>query len=121
MISMTLEQLRDLAERLPEGAALMLPKTALLEALNIAGEIPASSATPLADLTVAELAAWFHRSPSTIRGWLGAGRFPGSYKLNRRDWRVPKTALASFLEVARNGGRPSGAADLGAWRRHRRR
>jgi hypothetical protein len=115
---MTLEQLRDLVERLPDGAALLLSKASLFEALSV---VPTSPAAPPADLTVAELAAWFHRSPSTVRGWLGADRFPGAYKLNRRDWRVPKTALASFLEVARNGGRPSGAADLGAWRRHRRR
>lgn len=112
---LTLATLRDLAGRLPDGAALTLPKAVLLEAL---GSGASAAATPPADLTVAEFAARFHRSPSTIRGWLGAGRVPGAYKLSGRDWRVPPAAVEAFL--ARERARyEAPAADLGAWRARR--
>ncbi len=113
---LTLEQLRELAERLPEGAALTLPRAVLLEALagiTVAGPIDAP-----AELTVAELAGRFHRSPSTVRGWLEAGRFPGAFKLNGRDWRVPAVAVEAFIAQSRPRALPG--ADLGAWRTRRR-
>jgi len=50
-----------------------------------------------ADLTIAELAARFHRSPSTIRDWCEHGRLGGAYKLNGRDWRIPQAGVEAFL------------------------
>jgi hypothetical protein len=115
----TLEQLRELAERLPDGAALTLPKVALLEALA-GGSLhtSAESVPPPGDRTVQELVVQFHRKPSTIRGWLEAGRFPGAYKLRDRDWRVPTAALEAFLAQER-APRPARGARLSAWRKHR--
>ena len=113
---LTLSQLRELAERLPDGAALTLPRAALLEAL--AGVAVGEPIGAPAELTVAELADRFHRSPSTVRGWIEADRFPGAFKLNGRDWRVPMAAVEAFVAQSRTRAHPG--ADLGAWRRHRR-
>jgi Helix-turn-helix domain len=87
----TLADLRALAESLPPGWPVTLPREALLEML---GDVPASE-TGL--LTVSQIAAQLHRSPSTVRGWCEAGRFAGAFKLEGRDWRVPAHALESFL------------------------
>lgn len=113
-----LERLRQMAELLPAGASVTLPREALLEALGEPLQTSALAAPP-ADLTVAELAARFQRSPSTVRGWLEADRFPGAYKLNRRDWRVPLAAVETFEAQQRAQEAPRGA-DLGAWRRQRK-
>lgn len=111
---MTLEHLRELAERLPDGAALSLPRDLLLDLLNGVA-VAAEPATD--DLTVAQVAERLHRKASTIRGWCQEGRFTGVYKLNGRDWRVPPASVEAFL----NGQRPQPApVDLGAWRRQRR-
>jgi hypothetical protein len=110
-----LERLRQAAELLPAGAAVTLSREALLDAL---GTVPTpGTAEPTADLTVAELAARFHRAPSTLRGWLETGRFEGAYKLNGRDWRIPSASVAGFLAQQRRG---RDKADLGAWRKHKR-
>jgi excisionase family DNA binding protein len=77
----------------------------------------------LADYTVAEVAEELERAPSTVRGWLNRDELPGAYRLKGREWRIPRDALATFLEAARTGEQPTqqGApVDLGAWRKHRR-
>jgi excisionase family DNA binding protein len=63
------------------------------------------------------------RSPSTIRGWLVDGSLRG-YKLNRRDWRVPKSALRDYLDKQMQAGAtvnpaPDEEVDIGAWRKLR--
>ena len=78
----------------------------------------APRADVLTDLTLDEVANAIGRAVSTVRTWCNSGRLPGAYRLNGRDWRVPRSAL----EALRNGkpgaveraGRP---ADLAAWRR----
>jgi len=119
------EALQALASALPPGAAVTLPVEWLNEILAGSGVLPEGSLTASADLTVAELAGRFGRAPATVRGWLEQGRFPGSYRLLGREWRVPSAALAAF-EAAERERRPNGAgvpprrryrlADLGAWR-----
>jgi hypothetical protein len=130
-----LERLRQAAELLPPGAAVTLPREALLEALGGPPDV-ATPATPAGDLTVAEVAAQLRRKPSTIRGWLEAGRFTGAYHLPASGklsvpkepgikpqpkvgaWRVPQSAIDAFLEPLRHP--TSQGVDLSAWRRHRR-
>lgn len=128
---MTLEQLRALAELLPPGAAVSLPREALLEALA-GGSLHTSGLAPAppGDLTVEEVAARFRRKPSTVRAWLEAGRFPGAYhlpasgKLDRKGrprrgaWRVPPGALDAFATQERTP-RSARRAQLGAWRKRR--
>jgi hypothetical protein len=112
-----LDDLRHAAELLPVGASITLTREALLAAIGAGREEPTQVVRN--ELTVTDLAAQFQRSPSTVRGWIEAGRFPGAYKLRGRDWRVSLAAVDVFR--AQERGRPSQQAhDLGAWRRRSR-
>jgi hypothetical protein len=74
---------------------------------------------------MADLAKRYSRKPSTIRGWLERGLFPGAYRLRGRDWRVPASGVEAFGQAERQqdqAGRerpsPRGrTVDLTAWRR----
>ncbi|MEX1258201.1 MAG: helix-turn-helix domain-containing protein [Gemmatimonadota bacterium] len=73
------------------------------------------------DLTVEDVAVLMNRGASTIRTWCASGRLPGSYRLQGREWRVPRTALQALRNGAigaerRSNGRPT--PDLGEWRKH---
>ncbi len=110
------DRLRQLAERLPPGGSLTLTRAGLLELAAVdEGELDQPAAR--ADFTVAELAARFHRSQSTVRDWCEHGRFAGAYKLNGRDWRIPQAGVDGFLSEQRG---ESPVAQLGAWRAVRR-
>lgn len=108
--------LRDLLESLPTDA--LLPVGFILEELGVeqGGDVG-----PLGDLTLQQVAEATGRAVSTVRTWCNSGRLPGCYRLNGRDWRVPRAAL----EALRNGkpepaaDRPSRPADLAAWRSER--
>jgi hypothetical protein len=112
-----------LARDLPAGAAVPVPREWLLELL---GE-SSSAADP--DLRVEELARRFGRSRSTIRTWCELNRFPGAYRFQNREWRVPAGALAIFEATEREragkpqrspegpSGAPPGMVDLSDWRR----
>jgi hypothetical protein len=120
--------LRSLAEALPAGAAVPVPREWLLELL--AGSAPLAASTVSiaapADFTVAELAARFGRKPSTVRGWLDRELIPGAYRFHGREWRVPAAALAAFEARQRPDGEPATiispratrtpTVDLSAWR-----
>jgi hypothetical protein len=120
--------LRTLAEALPDGAAVPVPKAWLLELLD--GGSDASSMGPAqgppADLTVAELAERYHRKPSTVRGWILSGRLR-SYLFVGREHRVTPAALQEFEATERNATgtpraqsqskRSTKAVDLGGWRK----
>jgi hypothetical protein len=110
--------LRTLAEALPAGAAVPVPREWLLELL-VAQAAPASDSPP-ADPTVEDVAARYGRAPSTIRGWCEAGRFPGAYKLHDREWRIPAAALEAFDAQQRGRGRASArrgsSVSLSDWR-----
>ena len=110
------DRLRELAERLPPGGSLMLTREGLLDLAAMNGGQADHAAAP-AEFTVAELATRFHRSASTVRGWCERDRFDGAYKLNGRDWRIPKTAVDAFLAEQRG---ESPVTQLGAWRAVRR-
>jgi hypothetical protein len=113
---------RAVAEALPVGTAVSVPRELLLELLEAsAGRLQTSAVSP--DLTVADLCTRFSRKPSAVRAWLERGDFPGAYRLNGREWRVPPAAVEAF-EAAQRGAAPGGTGesgkDLGAWRRMRR-
>ena len=58
-----------------------------------------------------------NRASSTVRGWLIAGMLRG-YKLNNRDWRVPRAALREYLEAqATQSSETPGEVDITAWRK----
>lgn len=95
---MNLQELRELAELLPPGGAVTLPREPLLEALAGAG-VQTPGNVPAPDYTVAELAERFRRRPGTVRGWCEAGRFPGAYRLEGRAWRIPASGVAAFVDA----------------------
>jgi hypothetical protein len=109
------------------GVSLTLPPALAIDLLTGSSEAPAPDAPPSADLDVAALAVRFGRAPSTVRQWLEASRFPGTYKLMGRDWRVPPASLAAFEEAERKRGagcksavtplRRGKTPDLGEWRK----
>lgn len=110
------DRLRELAERLPPGASLSVTREGLLE-LAAGEEHKPDQPQAQGDFTIAELAARFHRSASTIRGWCEHGRFEGAYKLNDRDWRISQAAVDAFLARQRDGHRTE--VSLRSWRRLR--
>jgi hypothetical protein len=112
-----------IARDLPAGAAVTVPREWILE---LFGEAEISTA---ADLRVRDLAERYHRSPATVRTWCELGRFPGAYRFQNREWRVPAPSLAIFEAAERErAGRPRGSdataapaagevVDLSDWRR----
>lgn len=92
---MNLAHLRQLAELLPPGASVSLPREALLEAIAD-GAVPPAEAALVADLSVEQLATLFGKRPSTVRAWLEAGACPQAYKLNGKTWRVPRDAALAM-------------------------
>ena len=109
---MTLAELRRLAELLPAGGSLTLPREALLElcggdrgALDLEGE-----------LTVAQFAKRLGRKPSTVRGWCERGALQGAYRLNGREWRIPPAAVETFIASQRPNAKRRRRDSLGDWR-----
>jgi hypothetical protein len=91
-----------MAEAVPPGGAVLLPRDWLVEALEGAGS---PVAQPLAvDFTVTDLVALFGKRPSTVRSWLEAGLFPGAFKLRGKTWRVPRSAVEAFQARERGQG-----------------
>lgn len=119
--------LRAYAEALPPGTAVPVVREWLLALLAATDTPAATMADP--DLTVHDLAERFGRRPSTIRTWVEAGRFPGAYRFQNREWRVPAAGVAAFEAGARDRPRPRRdgmtvappradrtVVDLGTWR-----
>ena len=114
------ERLRDLANALPsDHSAVTFTRADLLALADCGDEVVPTS--PIGDLTVDEVAKQMKRAPSTVRGWLIANELRG-YKLNRREWRVPRSALRDYVErqATASVGFPTGAdVDIAAWRKVR--
>lgn len=112
---MTVEELRRWAARAPPGT--LIPADSLASMLADVED----GDDRLGDLTVEQVAAELGRSPSTIRGWCIDGRLR-AYKLNHREWRVPRGAVRDYLENQKSGSgrqatRTNGhPADLSAWK-----
>lgn len=95
-----------------------MPAAWVLELLGDGGGTPARPGTPAVDLNVADLALLFKKKPSTVRAWIERGDFPGAYKLNGKEWRVPGAAVEAFQKAQQT---LSDAGDtLSAWRDIRR-
>ena len=104
-----LDRLRKLAEAVPVGGAVIVPRDWLEVQLQTLSWEPVDGN----DLTVAQVAELLNRPESTIRDWLDSGRLAGAYKRGR-VWRVPRAAL----ESQRLGRTPAGErVRLSAWRR----
>lgn len=110
--------LRALAESLPAGTSIPVPREALLQLLDGSADVCKTSETR--DLTVTDLAARFDRKPSAVRAWLERGDFPQAYKLNGREWRVPASSVEAF-QMRQRAGKGStknvATVGLGDWRK----
>lgn len=116
-------------ETLADAGALV-PATTVLARLSensdLEVETSATKSDHLSDLTVETVASVLHRSPSTIRGLLGAGAFPNAFKLNGKSWLIPRSDLAAYVDAQRPRPtsnisvpqRPKAEPDLSSWRRH---
>lgn len=111
-------------QALPPGS--LVPRDWILG--RLADQVPAQDAPPLGtaptvDRTVHDLAILFGKRPSTVRTWIERGDFPGSYKLNGKEWRVPAAAIDAFQQAQRTRSAPPHAGaktGLAAWRHSRR-
>ncbi len=113
-------RLRALADALPAGGTVSLSADALRALAAVDGEVEAAAVSgPLADLTINNVAALFRRRPGTVRGWITSGRLR-AYKLNGREYRIPRDALRAFQDSERHRSEPrrtpAEPVDLGAWR-----
>lgn len=99
---------------IPSGS--LVPRDWLLGMIEEAGE------TDDDDLTAEEFGRLRNRAPSTIRTWAAAGRLPGAYRLNGREWRIPRSALRALRENGRGeeAEQSPGDGDLSGWREHLR-
>ena len=92
-----------------------MPVDWVLELLGDGQGGPPRPAAPAVDLNVADLALLFKNKPSTVRAWIERGDFPGSYKLNGKEWRVPAPAVEAFQKAQQRVGETGDG--LSAWRR----
>lgn len=107
----------------------MVPAARVLERLDVSERDAPVSAPAEADLTAAEIARAHGRTPAAVRSWCRRGLLVGAYRLNGREWRVPRAALRDFLEGQARGParaerkpharvrRRGGPVDLSSWRK----
>lgn len=106
---------------LPDEAS--LPVAYLRELLGFDGATAARGPVLDVDLRVEAVAAALGLAPSTIRGMCAAGRFPGAYRREGREWRIPRAAITAYQtsEAALHQAPPAGTSPhrpkrLDAWR-----
>ncbi len=78
-----------------------------------------SDPKPQADLSTADIARMYDRSPQTVRGWIGRGLLD-AYRFRGREWRITPENLEKFkreqrehLKLEAVGPEP----DLNTWRK----
>jgi hypothetical protein len=108
---------------MPAGA--LIPAEWVRAQLEHEGAAHGGDTSALDDLDVDGVAAIVGRAPSTVRGWLGRGLIEGAYRLQQRDWRIPRAALRRFLDQQASErqeptARRARPAELGEWRKHLR-
>jgi hypothetical protein len=101
---------------MPPGT--LVPRDWLVEQLANGGgrqsDADSAAAPGATDLTIADLARLFGKRPSTVRAWVERGDFPGAYKLQGKEWRVPASSIDSFQHFQQQRSRS--ASGLSAWR-----
>ena len=105
---------RERLRALPPGS--LVPVAWVLELLGDGVDAPSRTPGPAVDLNVADIALLFKKRPSTVRAWIERGDFPGSYKLQNKEWRVPRAAIEAF-QKSQQAAADDG--DLSEWRRSR--
>ena len=119
------ERVRSIVEALPDSGTVSLPVSELRAWLEEdgAGSPHYTDGTVVTDLTVEDIGKELGRTAACVRGWCRSKKLAGAYRLNGREWRIPRAAFQSFLAAQATGTsehRPTRTAkgvDLGAWRR----
>lgn len=94
--------LRMVAESHPGGSVVAVLREHLLDLLEPQLNAPRiADKPPAADLTCRQVADALGRDGSTIRSWVARGEFPGAYRLNGREWRIPPESLRSWQDAQR--------------------
>ncbi len=78
-----------------------------------------SDPRPQADLSTAEIARMFDKSPQTVRDWIRKGLLD-AYRFQGREWRVTPESLQGFIREQREPLKlevVSPEPSLGAWRK----
>ncbi len=111
------------ADALPAAIGEFARGKATLEAKMLAREVQqaanGSDPKPQADLSTAEIARMYDKSPQTVRGWIGRGLLD-AYRFQGREWRVTPESLEKFKREQREPLKlevVSPEPDLGAWRK----
>lgn len=121
-------RLRQLADALPEGAAVTLTREQLLAMLEAAGEVRDEEVKPIGrDLTLAEVGELYNRRPNTVRDWIKSKGLR-AYLDATGQYRVTPAALEEWQEAQRKAKaapkkkttETAAPVDLGAWRQVRR-
>ena len=122
-----IERLRVLVESAPPDATVPVRWIAELldeDAATVEPVIRGNGSDPIMpDYTVDDIMTAMGRERSTVIGWIHHGDFPGAYKLNGREWRIPRGDWEAFLNRKRHGRKQEPAApgghpvDLGRWRK----
>ena len=88
-------------------------------AREIQQAVNGSDPKPQADLSTAEIARMFTKSPQTVRDWIGKGLLE-AYRFQGREWRVTPESLQKFIGEQREPLKlevVSPEPSLGAWRK----
>ena len=91
---MTTPDLRSWLQTLADAQA-TIPAAEVLKRLPVSADSPNQAP---GDLTLQQVATEVGRAVSTIRTWCNGRRLQGAYRLNGRDWRIPRAALRKFLD-----------------------
>lgn len=90
------DRLTRMIDGVPEGGAIMLPVDSVREWLSENGSGLDH------DFTVEDIAAFFNRSPVTIRTWIRKGRLE-AYHFRGNEYRITNAALEEFQSQERSG------------------
>ena len=90
------ERIQRMIDGCPEGSSVTLSVDSLRAWLDDQGH------GLEADLTVEDVAAFFRRSPVTVRSWIRHGKLR-AYKLNGRDYRITRAAVEQYQKLQARG------------------
>jgi excisionase family DNA binding protein len=99
-------ELRRNLECLPRET--MVPVGWVLERLPLTESNEAAPGDVEVDFTCEEVAKLLHRKPPTVRAWCAVGRFPGAWRLNGKQWRIPRAAIREFQHQQSGSSRHDG-------------
>jgi hypothetical protein len=97
-----LNLLRALVEASGDASTLTVPTSWVRSLLSVTSGAPEPvDVGVVVDLSAEQLAAAMGRDPSVIRAWCRDRRFPGAYKLLKKQWRIPRSAVEAFQKQQR--------------------